>query len=52
MKQITHQLIVARTITVGADTYFAGTRVSQSNLARLPFWRLAELQRDGLVRSA
>ncbi len=44
--------VVARPFTVGDQTYYPGTRVGQSNLVRLPSWRLEELERNGLVRSA
>jgi len=52
MKQLAHQDIVAQPIRVGPDTYYPGTRVDQSDLSRLPAWRIEELRRAGLVRSA
>ena len=53
MKQlVAHQDVVARTIKVGPDTYYPGTRVDHSDLSRLPSWRIEELRRAGLVRSA
>jgi len=44
--------VVARPFTVGDQTYYPGTRVGQSNLVRLPSWRIEQLERDGLVQSA